>query len=472
MMLHIIRKEWLEYRQDRKTWWIAGCICLLFAVALVSGMKYYTAATQKSNEAQKASYEQWLSQGKKNPHSAAHYGFYAFKPLSPLAVIDRGMESYLGQAVWLEAHNQNEVKERDATDAGSIVRFGNMSIAFIFIFLLPLGIVLMGFNLFSKEKEYGTFPLLLSNSSSMSSVFAAKAIALYGLVVILLLPMLTLSALGMYCAAEWKEWQQAIPGLLVMSSFFFLYYAVWVLLSLYISSLVNNSSVSLVALLAFWVFGTFFMPRIGSIFSKTLFPAPSSFAFSHAVRLDNEMGIDRRTPAAVRQELFEDSLLKQYKVTTVVDLPLNIRGLNLKRGEEYGYFIFEKNYGALDKIYHRQDEIINWLNLVSPAQSMRSISAGFSGTDINKQQHFAALAEDHRRLIASTMNDDIAENSRGTAIYEVDENLWKKIPPFRYKEQKLASVFIMQLLPAFSLVAWLGLLIFLLKKRAAAIILF
>lgn len=465
MIKHIVRKEWLEYRYDRKLRWMVLFIYTLFAVALTTGIQYYTTHSTISRSAQKASYEQWLNQGKKNPHSAAHYGFYAFKPLSPLAIIDRGMENYLGQAVWLEAHNQNEVKERDATDAGSIVRFGNLSIAFIFIFLIPLLIVLIGFNIFSKEREYGTFPLLISSEGSMWTIFKGKAIALYRLVLTIFLPMLLTAAICIFTFAK-SEW---LPGFLMMSCFFLLYYAVWVLLSLYVSGFVKQSSVSLVTLLAFWVFGTFFMPRIGSIFSKSLYPTPSSFAFSNSVRMDNELGIDRKTPASLRQQLFEDSLLKRYKVATVEDLPVSIRGLNLERGEEYGYLIFEKNYGALENIYHRQDVVINWLNLLSPAQSMRCISAGYSGTDINKQIHFSSLAEDHRRLIASTMNEDIARNSVGIENYEVEERFWKKIPPFQFREMGLAKITYAQMLPIASLLIWFFLLLFLLRKRAAEI---
>lgn len=466
MIKSIIEKEWLEYKQDYRLRWMVAFIYLLFAAALIAGIRHYTSVSKTSESAQKASYEQWLKQGKKNPHSAAHYGFYAYKPLSPMSIIDKGMESYLGQAVWLEAHNQNEVKEREATDGGSIVRFGNLSIAFIFIFLVPLAIILQGFNMYSKEREWGTLPLLLSAATSVAQIFRGKALALYRLIMVIFLPMLLISATSVLLAAGSS---QVLSSLLLLTIFLLLYYGVWVLLSLYISSLVRHSSVSLVALLAFWVFGTFLLPRMGSILSKSIYPTPSSFAFSNNVRQDNELGIDRKTPAAQRQRLFEDSLMKVYQVEKLSDLPLNIRGLNLERGEEYGYLIFEKNYGGLEKVYQHQDHVMNWLNFLSPAQSMRSISAGYSGTDINKQLHFASLAEDHRRLIATVMNDDIAKNSAGVENYEVDEKVWTKIPPFEYKGQNLVDVSKPQMMPFFSLVVWICGLFLLLKKRAATI---
>jgi len=469
MITTITAKEWMEYKQDHRLKWIALIIYGLFAMALATGVKYYSTATAANTQAQQDSYAQWLQQGKKNPHSAAHYGFYAFKPLSPLAILDKGMESYLGRAVWLEAHNQNEVKEREATDAGSIVRFGNMSVAFIFIFLLPLGILLLGFDLFSKEREQGTLPLLLSSETGMAAIFRGKALALYKVVMLIFLPMLLVATVTCIITAGSTAWLQALPQFLLLVLFLLLYFGIWVLLSLYISSFVRTSSVSLVGLLAFWVLGVFIIPRMGGLLAKALHASPSAFAFSNNVRLDNELGIDRKTPATQRQKLFEDSLLKKYGVDSIAALPLNIRGLNLERGEEYGYLIFEKNYGGLERTYHSQDQTFNWLNILSPTQSLRAISAGFSGTDINKQVHFAALAEDHRRMIASTMNEDIATNSVGIENYMVDEQFWAKIPNFKYTEPPLKQWLLPQLVPVFSIFLWLGFLLFLLKKRAAAI---
>lgn len=468
-ILNIQQKEWTEYRGEYRLRWVAIILYALFFLALATGLRYYITTAENSQAAQKASYEQWLSQGKKNPHGAAHYGFYAFKPLSPMAIVDKGMESFLGQAVWLEAHNQNEVKEREATDAGSLVRFGYVSIGFLFQVLFPLCIVLLGFNLFSKEREWGTLPLLLSAGASTGQLFKHKALALYKIVLLLVLPMFFISSVSMLIAAGAANWVACLQQFLVFCFFILLHLAVWVLLSLYVSSLVRQSSVSLVGLLGFWIVGVFFIPRIGSVLAKTVYPTPSSFAFSHNVRLDNELGIDRKSPAGLRQKRFEDSLLKQYGVDTVAALPLSIRGLNLKRSEEYGYMIFDRNYGALEATYRRQNNLMNWLHFLSPVQSMRSVSTGLSGTDIHKQHHFAAQAENHRRLIATVMNDDISQKSIGVENYEQDETLWQTIPPFRYTEASMLQVLMPQKIPLLALLAWCGGLVILLRKRARAI---
>lgn len=463
----ITRKEWADLWQDSRLRWTAVVLYSLFLIALLTGVRYYQTQSAETADAQKETYGQWLQQGKKNPHGAAHFGFYAYKPLSPMAILDKGLESYLGQAVWLEAHNQNEVKEREATDAGSIVRFGYLSVGFVFQFLFPLAIILLGFNLFSKEREWGTLPLLLASKTSSSAILKGKAMALYSLALLLFIPMLLISCGCLLLIGGYQAWLQSLPRFLLLTAFLFLYFFLWVLLSLYVSTGAKTSSVALVVLLAFWIFGSFIVPRSGGVLAKLVHPTPSAFAFSLSVQQDNELGIDRKTPAKQRQQAFEDSLLKRYGVATLAVLPLNIRGLNLQRGEEYGYRIFEKAYGGLEATYQKQDRVIDWLNFLSPAQSMRHISAGMSGTDMAKQAHFAAQAEAHRRLIAKTMNTDIAVNSGSSESYQNDEDLWRKIPPFQYREALLAEAIRPQAASMFSLLAWCGLLLAGLRKAAS-----
>lgn len=464
----IQKKEWIEFHTGGRFRWVATILYLLFVVALASGISFYNKSAGKIEDAQTATYRQWLNQGRKNPHGAAHFGFYAFKPLSPMSVIDKGLESYLGQAVWLEAHNQNEVREREATDAGSIVRFGQLSIGFIVQVLFPLCILLLGYNLYSKEREGGTLSMLLTSGATAGKLLLGKVIALYRLILLLFLPMLLITNLSMMMVAGVAAWKASLLPFCLFTAFSMLYFAIWVLLSLYLSSRVRQSSLALVSLLSFWIVGVFLVPRMGSVLAKLIHPTPSSFLFSHNIRMDNELGLDRKTPAALRQKRFEDSVLRAYQAKSIELLPISMRGLNLQRSEEYGYQIFEKNYGALAETYQKQDAVMNWLHLLSPVQSMRSLTMGVSGTDLNKQNHFAEQAEAHRRLIAAAMNDDITKNSVGVENYGNDEELWRKIPPFQYKEASVLLVLRQQAAPLLSLVLWITGLILLLRSVARA----
>src|ERR1700737_608477 len=114
MIWRIARKEWIETVREGQFRWAAGIVFVLLASALAVGWKHYTSVRAERTVAGQTSREQWLRQGPRNPHSAAHYGMYVFKPKLPLSFLDSGMDPYTGAAVWLEAHYQNPLSFRPA----------------------------------------------------------------------------------------------------------------------------------------------------------------------------------------------------------------------------------------------------------------------------------------------------------------------------------------------------------------------
>jgi len=125
MIRRIARKEFTEMARDGR--FRAGSIVvfLLLISSFVIGWKHSREMRAHQELAQRSARRQWESQDAKNPHSAAHFGTYAFKTPSPLAYFDRGVDAYTGIAVWVEAHKQNPFLFRPAEDATGIARFGD-----------------------------------------------------------------------------------------------------------------------------------------------------------------------------------------------------------------------------------------------------------------------------------------------------------------------------------------------------------
>lgn len=67
---------------------------LFYFLGLFNGISYFQENTETRTHAQEESYKQWLNQEDKGPHSAAHYGLYAFKPVPALSIMDKGMEDF------------------------------------------------------------------------------------------------------------------------------------------------------------------------------------------------------------------------------------------------------------------------------------------------------------------------------------------------------------------------------------------
>src|SRR5689334_23438397 len=146
MVATIVAKEAKEIVRDGRFRWAAGIVLGLLIAAVALGWQHYREVNAQHVEAQRATRNQWLTQGIKNPHSAAHYGVYAFKPKLPLSLVDQGIDSWTGVAAWLEAHKQNEFKYRPAQDATAVQRFGELTGASVLQLLIPLVIILLTFQ--------------------------------------------------------------------------------------------------------------------------------------------------------------------------------------------------------------------------------------------------------------------------------------------------------------------------------------
>ncbi len=154
--LQVARRDLLEMSRDGRLRWAVGVLLLLLAVSVCVGWTRSTQAAALRRAATDVQHEAWLEKGAMHPHMAAHYGMFLFKPVPPLAAVDRGIDDYVGSFVFLEAHKQNLFAGRPAADAPPGARFGELTAAAALQVLVPLVILLLTFSTFAGEREQGT----------------------------------------------------------------------------------------------------------------------------------------------------------------------------------------------------------------------------------------------------------------------------------------------------------------------------
>ncbi|HAA12485.1 MAG TPA: hypothetical protein DCE41_12605, partial [Cytophagales bacterium] len=160
MLRLVIKKEFMTALRDVRLQVSGAILIVLMLTAVLVGKQGQKQIQTEREKAQSAMYDTWLNQGEKHPHSAAHYGMFAFKPKPVLSFLDVGLDNYTGVSVFLEAHRQNEVLFSAAQDSNGMTRFGEMTAALILQVLLPLLIIFLTFNIFSREREEGTLRLI------------------------------------------------------------------------------------------------------------------------------------------------------------------------------------------------------------------------------------------------------------------------------------------------------------------------
>jgi ABC-2 type transport system permease protein len=255
----IARKEMTEIIRDGRFRWVAIAIFALLTAALAMGWKSYRDVKAQHEAARRETRNHWLDQGAKNPHSAAHYGIYAFKPRLPLSLLDRGVDDYTGVAVWLEAHKQNEFKHRPAQDATAVQRMSELTAATVLQVLIPLVVILLSFSAFAGEREQGTLRQLLSLGVPGGALAAGKAIGIASALALLLIPATALGVIALTLASD--------DGAMALA----------------VSARARTARFALIFLMAFWIINTMIAPRAVADLARAIHPTPSAFDFARRI---------------------------------------------------------------------------------------------------------------------------------------------------------------------------------------------
>ena len=279
--LQVARRDLLEMSRDGRLRWAVGVLLLLLAVSVWVGWTRSTQAAALRRAAADVQHEAWLEKGAMHPHMAAHYGMFLFKPVPPLAAVDRGIDDYVGSFVFLEAHKQNLFAGRPAADAPPGARFGELTVATALQILVPLVIVLLTFSTFAGEREQGTLRQALATGVRGWELVLGKTVAVALLLACVLLPAALLGAgLALVDASEVRE---EVGRAAALALVYLAYFTIWAAVGLWVSARACTSRQALAGLLALWFATCLLAPRLGTDLAGFVHPAPLATAFDAAI---------------------------------------------------------------------------------------------------------------------------------------------------------------------------------------------
>jgi ABC-2 type transport system permease protein len=452
----IAKKEFIQAMRDKRFWLIAVLVWGLLLSAATVGFVNYRKIQAERSQATKTVNAEWQNQGNKNPHSAAHYGSFAYRPKSPLSFLDFGTDSYTGMSVRMEAHKQNDAVFSAAQESSSLIRFGELSTAFVLQVLMPLIIIFLCFGAFSQEREDKTLHLLLSQGSSMQKLAWGKIWGFSAIVLCLVLPLLLVILGLMFSQAEVNfsgTWLLR-SGLLLLCYLAYLFG--FVVLSVWVSARAKSSRGALLSLLVCWVLACIIIPKTTVNLASNLYPVPSSFAFQQAIKEDEAKGIDGHNPKDERAKILEKQVLAQYKVDSLSQLPVNFDAIQMQEGEKYTSMVYQKHFNGLQNTFSAQNKLSEIIGLVNPFLAIRQASMALSGTDYVTHANFQQQAETYRFHLVENMNNYMRDNSKtGDWSFKVNKELWSKVPDFQYNEPSFGSVLSKNWLSMLSLLIWI-----------------
>jgi ABC-2 type transport system permease protein len=460
-----IQNEWVALRRNKAAMGMGIGFVLLALLSMVLADAQYQTQKLQVQEAQAHLRAQWDSIEAMNPHGAAHYGTYIFKPANALTHLDEGVGQVTGNVIRVEGHVQNEMVHSEAAQMAFVSKFGKLKAALLLQFVLPLVLIFLAFHSVSNEKNSGRLKLLVLQNTTVRDLVWSKALAIwcYGL------SLLVLTVLG-YALFQWGSLgQDQLLRLLLFVIAYALYLFVVVGLTVAASARWANTTRALTTALGLWIFWTMFLPNTLMTAVEKWHPLPSRNAFQNAMREDRAQGLDGHNPSDERGKALEAEYLAEYGVDSVSQLPINFDGIRMQADEEYGNQVWDKHFGEIRTILDRQKRSYQWAGSFNPFIALQNASKGLAASDNIHHQTFLLDVEQYRRGFIKALNDEHAYGGSKTGewSWKAENAFFRSVPDFKYTPMPLSTVWHRYAIDLAILLGWTVLTAFLLSFWAS-----
>ena len=212
----------------------------------------------------------------------------------PLAALSVGQSDLLPYYYDVSIYTNEQTFLQNGEVANPLnLMVGRFDLAFVLVYLLPLLVLALGYNVLSAEREQGTLALTLSQPVSARGVVAAKMLFRAALVIGLALGVSLIGAtvsgglgapgqLGLWCAA------------VVAYAFFWFGLAAWV------NTLGRTSAWNATALVGAWLGFVVVLPALVNIGAGLMHPLPSRVEMISTAREATNEAVNQRSELLAR----------------------------------------------------------------------------------------------------------------------------------------------------------------------------
>ena len=445
MLNWIIKNDWRNLRADRTLWAVAILLGCVIAYGVHNGaawVNFQKETIQRAMEEESTRLQALrkgiddANAGRTNPPSfrdprspfSVGYtmgGRYAFLPPGPLAPLAVGQSDLLPYYFKVSLRSRDTIIGNDEIENPVHLLSGRFDLAFAIIYLFPLLILALSYNLISSEKEDGTLAMTLSQPVSLRTLAAGK-IALRGLFVISVATAISIAAAlfsGVNLAAE-----GALPRFLLWIVAVAAYGAFWFALAVAVNALGRGSSTNAVALAGMWLVFVLLVPALLNVAVKAVHPVPSRVEMIQAMR---EAGDDvTRTRSKLLAKYLEDhpelvpatkDSAQEFAVRSVAIME------EMERRVQPVLARFETQLA-------QQQDLVDHYRFLSPAVLMQSALYDLAGTNVFRYKHFAQLTQEFHREWSDHFSPLVARSVKLTPA-SIDA-----MPKFAYREEAFPDV--------------------------------
>jgi len=438
----VFTQEWVILKHNPAWWLSLGLLLVLTVLAALNG----AARTEQlagmggglnqeemvTQNALRASVERWEADPSGAPPPAASPGalgmsvlsHYAVLPPTPLAALSIGQNDVQPTYYKVTAHPALTFLNATEIQNPLNVLAGSFDVAFVIVFLLPIFIVALTFDLMSKEKERGTLSLVAAHGVSKTAFILAKGIARALLIFVLLL-IVGLAAVAMTepNLGDGAMWARFAVWFLTVS----LYAFFWFALSLFVNALNRPSVTNGIILANLWLVFVVVIPALVNIAATTLYPAPSRVELTTEMREATE--IADQEAAESREAFFFDHPEMAGENANADEFYLQV--LATDSAVERAVEPLMAEFGSQAQ---RRQGVVDLLQYVSPAIMTQNALNAISGTGSERFADFTDQVLAFHENWRGFFTNRIVKGTRMSAA-EFDD-----IPVFEYSGWTVSDV--------------------------------
>lgn len=442
MILRIMRHEWRSLNADRTLLVIAALFVALISYGVYNGARWAKAQTAMLDEIAGQGEKQLAELRAKmgaspavgetaaskadDPYAVGGTAQTVVLPLAPLAALSVGQGD-------LYPHNTNVSLLTNKRSLFQNYEFqnplnllaGRFDLAFVTVYLLPLLILALSYNLLSAEKEQGTLAMLLSQPVALKQFVIGK-LALRAAVVLGVTFVCALAALLLSGASLTSG--ETLMRLLLWLTVIAAYGGFWLALALVVNAFGKSSATNAVALAAVWLAVVVVIPSLFNILVTALYPVPPRVELVTAVR---DASLDaRRDGSRLLAKYYEDHPeLRPEKEFDANDFSARFLGVQMNIDE-----VVEPVAARYDEQLAKQQAAVNRFRFLSPAVVAQEALNDIAGTGQARYRRFRQSVEQFAREWRGYFAPKVFSRARLSAD-DYDE-----FPRFRFQEEATTGV--------------------------------
>lgn len=443
MLKRTMRHEWRLLATDRTPW----IVLALFAIALVYGaangvrwVNFQESAIAEALDEERQRYvqaEAAVAERERDGRPLAAFGDprnpdavgrnfgarYAVMPPTAFAATSIGQSDLLPYYARVTLEPRQTLLALGELENPHGLLAGRFDLAFVIVYLFPLLVIALGYNLVSSEKESGTLALILSQPVRLAGLLVSKigfralvlAVILAGFVVVAL-------AAGAMRLTDGASFARLALWVLVVGA----YGAFWFTLVIAVTALGRNSATNALALTALWLALVLVVPSTLNLIASVMHPMPSRVEMIQATRMASDDA--QAEGSLLLAQYFEDHPeLAGSPQDAMDDFVMNrmIVAEEVERRVQPVLDRYEEQLAA-------QQALVDRFRFLSPAVVTLEALNDIAGTGAARHRHFTSQVADFHEQWRALLHGYIRE---GVAVLDYGE-----LPAFHYQEERFGAV--------------------------------